>query len=76
MADLIYSTGYGDEAESFIWTPHRGLAGFFQVKEDQSSAEPYGSAVFSSPNLGYRSGVEYYWDGVIDYETARHWPHP
>jgi hypothetical protein len=74
MADLIYSTSYGNEAGSFIWTPSRGLAGFFQVKEDRPSAEPFGAAVFKSPSPGYK--YEHLDGDLVPYETARHWPHP
>jgi hypothetical protein len=76
MAEIVYSSNYASGTSSRVWSSRNGLAGFFQIKEDQTGPEPFGSAVFSSPNLGYRSGTEYYWDGIVDYDTARHWPHP
>jgi hypothetical protein len=76
MADLIYSTSYGNAAGSIIWTPSHGLAGFFQIKEDRPSAEPFGSAVFRSPAPGYKYEQMHGSMDLTPYEEARHWPHP
>lgn len=76
MAKIIYSTGYNGGGTG-VWETYGRMTGFFQIKDDCPEDTGYWSG-FMSPCPGY----EYNDFGdlgsvaLIDYDTARHWPHP
>lgn len=73
MATLIYSTGYNECGG--VWFGHGHMTGLFQIKEETDGWSP---AQFTSPARGYyfNDFGNLYDVDIIDYEEARHWPHP
>jgi hypothetical protein len=75
MTQVLYSTNYTDYGNT--WSIAHGAIGFFQIKEDQQTGEFVAdSTAHQSPSFSY---YENDWERdyeVIDYDTARHWPHP
>jgi hypothetical protein len=72
MANTVYSTHYA--APGSAWARRTGgaqLAGFFQIKEDR----PQECGGHTSPAVGFDFTLSEEFD-PIDYDVARHWPHP
>ena len=65
MARIIYSTGYNHCGG--VWTQAR-MAGLFQIKEDLLD---YWEGLASTQHSRFILGRD-----LIDYDVARHWPHP